>query len=289
MSRRSAFVCAAVVLVAVLATATCGLGFEKRAFQMQSDLGMEPLGGCALQYYYSIPCPTWSWFWAFTIGPEDLIGAWFDVGDISTGGYGTCDPSECHSLTRLTIFDFAGYGVIYPGLWTVTFDAYCSDDEGCPLGPSLWNSGPVETEFGWNDIPVEPPLSLCDCAANPGPPPTGPRIAIITRAIADHHLWWGMDNIGTPVTMGCEMHDVGCLPALFPRPYTSHYETMHSGYYGTWEITHCPPVMITDGYDTTPDGTQYGHIELLWTIQVECTGPTSAKTTTWSSIKSMYR
>ena len=84
------------------------------------------------------------------------------------------------------------------------------------------------------------------------------------------------------------MHDEGCLPALYPRPYVSHYPTMHSGYYGQgFEI--CPPQWFKDGADTTPDGSQYGFVELAWRLYVVCGGPTETGTTTWGNIKSMYR
>ena len=84
------------------------------------------------------------------------------------------------------------------------------------------------------------------------------------------------------------MHDIGCLPALYPRPAISHYSTIHSGYYGT-NFAYCPPLPIFDGRDTTRDGSQYGSIELLWTIYLDCGGPTSNEASTWGGIKSIYR
>jgi hypothetical protein len=85
------------------------------------------------------------------------------------------------------------------------------------------------------------------------------------------------------------MHDTGCLPALYPRPEASHYATVHSGYYGTGVIQYCPPQWFIDQGDTTPDGTQYGFIELAWRIYLICTGPTGLEGTSWGKIKSMYR
>jgi hypothetical protein len=32
----------------------------------------------------------------------------------------------------------------------VRFGLYCADEYGCPVGAALWNSGPYETEWGWN-------------------------------------------------------------------------------------------------------------------------------------------
>jgi hypothetical protein len=63
---------------------------------------------------------------------------------------------------------------------------------------------------------------------------------------------------------------------------------MHSGYYGK-ELEYCPPVWFKDKNDTTPDGSEYGFIELAWTIYVICSGPTATQPAAWGSIKSMYR
>jgi hypothetical protein len=62
---------------------------------------------------------------------------------------------------------------------------------------------------------------------------------------------------------------------------------MRSGYYGQG-FEYCPPQLFKDGYDTTPDGSQYGFLELAWRIYLTCSGPTEAATTTWSDIKAMY-
>jgi hypothetical protein len=99
---------------------------------------------------------------------------------------------------------------------------------------------------------------------------------------------WGFDNISTALEAGCVMHDIGCLPALYPRPAAGHYGIVHSGYYGTG-LQYCPPLGFVDGRDTTMDGSQFGFIELLWRIYVSCTGPTAGEPSTWSNIKSIYR
>jgi hypothetical protein len=87
------------------------------------------------------------------------------------------------------------------------------------------------------------------------------------------------------------MHDESCLPALYPRPYVSHYNTIHSGFYGWAHYLgmYCPPGWFLDGRDTTDDGSQYGFIELAWTIYLGYTGPTATEPTTWGAIKSMYK
>ena len=84
------------------------------------------------------------------------------------------------------------------------------------------------------------------------------------------------------------MHDIGCLPALYPRPHTGHYPTIHSGYYGV-NFQYCPPLWFLDGRDQTDDGTEYGFIELAWRIYLSCGGPTAAETPAWSTIKALYR
>jgi hypothetical protein len=117
---------------------------------------MEPLADCALNYYY-IPCPTYSWFWGIDGYSEgDIVGSWFQVGDLSMFGRDPCDPVDCHTLYQFRILDLAGYGVPYPSLHEVEFDVYCCDDQGCPVGPSLWNSGAIRAGYAWNYISVEP-------------------------------------------------------------------------------------------------------------------------------------
>jgi hypothetical protein len=278
-----------VILVTFMAAPASGLDAER--FQMRDDFDTGPLYDCALQYYYYIPCPTYSWFWVYTgWDPGAILGEWFQVGDLATGGWATCSPTNCHVLETIRFLDFAGYGSVHPGLFTVEFDVYCSDEYGCPIGPSLWNSGPYETHFAWNYVDVDPPVTICGCAVDPGPPPSGPRILVTVTHTGPEGIYpaWGFDNISTPLDFGCSMHDYGCLPALYPRPYFSHYTTIHSGFYGQ-NMEYCPPRWFNEPGDTTPDGTQLGFLELAWRLYLVCSGPTDAQPATWSSIKSMYR
>jgi hypothetical protein len=83
------------------------------------------------------------------------------------------------------------------------------------------------------------------------------------------------------------MHEYGCMPVLYPRPYASHYSTIHSGYYGH-DFEYCPPQWFKEPNDSTPDGTEYGFIELAWRIYIGCDGPTQTQSTTWGSIKTLY-
>ncbi len=281
----------AAVAIACILVGSSALALEKRAYQMRQDLGSEPLEDCILQYYYYLPCPTYSWFWAFTgwdVG--DVAGEWFEIGDPSTGGFGLCDPVQCHNLERIRVLDFAGYGTVHPGLFTIEFDIFCSDQYGCPVGPSLWNSGPCETRYAWNYFAIDPPVSICPCATDPGPPPSGPRVLLTVTHVGPSGVYpaWGTDNVSTAVEKGCIMHDYGCLPGLYPRPYVSHYSAMHSGYYG-FDFEYCPPQWFEDARDTTPDGSEYGFVELAWRLYVVCGGPTETRPTTWGDIKSMYR
>jgi hypothetical protein len=89
--------------------------------------------------------------------------------------------------------------------------------------------------------------------------------------------------------LGCNMHEHGCLPALYPRPYTSHYSAMHSGYYGNGSFQYCPPERFRDGRDSTPDGTLYGCIELAWRLYLSCSGPSATEPSTWGAIKAIYK
>jgi hypothetical protein len=265
-----------------------------KAFQMREDYGAAPLSDCYLQYYYYIPCPTYSWFWAFSFQcPDEVIGVLFDLGDVSMGTGLACDPEACHSLETLRIFDYAGYGTAYPGRWTIRFDVYCSDELACPIGPPIWTSGPEEFVFGWNYIDISPPVCLTPCCTAEDPVPSSPRILITATGIGTDCSYpvWGFDNIGTCVEEGCVMHDIGCLPALCPRPTVSHYDMIHTGYYGfsNGGFEYCPPLWFCDGKDLSSDCSETGFIEALWRIYLGCTGPTADEPTTWGNIKSIYR
>lgn len=277
-----------VLTLAILGLAAGAGAIDKKPYKMKEDFGLEPLAGCNLQYYYYIPCPTFSWFWGFSgWSAGDIIGQYFTVGDSPTGVNAACDPGDCHDLTGFSFIDFAGYGTMYPGLFTVEFEIYCSDEFGCPVGDPVWNSGSVETHFSWNDIAVSPAVILTDCST--GPDQSSPRFLLIARHTGSDGVYpaWGFDNISWPLRDACTMHDLGCLPAAYPRPFSSHYDNIHTGYYGV-DFEFCPPYGFLDGLDTTPDGSQYGFVELVFKIVLDCNGP-STEPTTWGRVKSMYR
>jgi hypothetical protein len=285
------------VLALVLVFATSAFGLEKRAYQMREDFGTEPLQQCpdALQFYYYIPCPTYSWFWAYSgWDPGDVVGMAFPIGKEGTGGYPAVDPYNCEHLEYIRVLDFAGYGTVYPGLFTVQFDFWCCV---CyPVHVHIWlhTIAGVETGFGWNYIPVLPVLPFCPCPWVDHPTFSGPVVvatATHTGTLGDYPAW-GLDNISTSLAQACEMHEIGCKPAEWPRyppgPMYHGLPHVHGGYFGT-DPTNCPPMGIPDGRDTTPDVTQFGYIELAWRIYICCWGWTATEPTTWSNIKSMYR
>jgi hypothetical protein len=285
----------------VLALAASAYGFEKtavqmRAAQMREDFGTQPLYDCYMNYYYYVPCTTSSWFWMFTPGGEGIFGVFYTIGDPSMGQTGSgcppylnCDPCGAHALEQFRIMDFAGYGTVYPDLFAVRFDVWCSDQYGCPVGPSLWNSGPVAfCHAGWNYISVNPPLCLTDCYTElEGTIKCYPRFLITSTGVGSTVTYpaWGFDNISEPVRLGCVMHDVGCCPALYPRPTVSYYPRMHTGYYGR-NFRYCPPLWFFDARDTT--GTVYGCIELAWRVYLKNIY-TSTEPSTWGAIKAMYK
>jgi hypothetical protein len=292
------------IFAIVLSLAASAHGLEKKAVQMAEDFGSQPLYDCYMNYYYYIPCPTSSWFWAFSGWPAgEVIGEMFTVDDPSMGRESSgCPPYPICSggaivLTKFRILDFAGYGTIYPGLYTVEFNVWCADANGCPVGPSLWNSGPQEfCTAGWNYVIVQPPLALWNCYTElQGNLKCFPRFLITathTGTLAKYPAW-GFDNISTPLGLSCSMHDNGCCPALYPRPQVGHYPVMHSGDYGV-AFANCPPEWFTDGADSV--GSVYGCIELAWRVYLNdistcictCT-PRATQPTTWGSIKAMYK
>jgi hypothetical protein len=232
----------------------------------------------------------------------EVIGEMFTVGDPSMGREGSgCPPylncQRCcdHGLERFRVLDFAGYGTIYPGLFTVNFNIWCSDANGCPVGPSLWASGPTEfCTAGWNYIAVTPLLDLGNCYTQlQSNLKCYPRFLITAThtGISANYPAWGFDNVSTPLGLSCAMHDNGCCPALYPRPQVSHYPAIHSGDYGV-AFEHCPPQWFTDGADSV--GNVYGFIELAWRVYVRniytcCCPDEATEPTTWGAIKAMYK
>jgi len=284
------------MLALVLILATSAMAMEYKAVQMKDDFGTEPLYSSYLRYYYYIYCTTSSWFWAFTgWTPGDIVGVLYTVGDPSMGRTGSgCPPylasDPCNEVTieSFRVLDFGGYGTLYPGLFTVEFDVFCADADGCPVGPSLWNSGPVEfCAAGWNYVYVNPQLCVTECATQGFCYPRFLATATFTGTDATYPAF-GFDNMTRPITLACNLHDSGCCPALYPRPYVSHYPIIHAGYYGP-NFTYCPPQWFLDGGDTTSGGTDKGFIELAWTVYLVNSGPTATEPSTWGNIKSMYR
>ena len=283
------------VVVLLLVMATSALALEKKAYQMREDFGTAPLYDCALQYYYFIPCPTFSWFWAFTgWTPGEVIGHCFNIGDQGTGGWNFCDPSLCQTLEQIRVLDFAGYGTVYPTMFTFEFDVYCAPEHCCGTTAPfihLWKSAPLVTHFGWNYFLADPGLCLTPCCLMPRPA-CEPSIVITATMTGSDATYpaWGFDNISTPVEGGCVLHDIGCLPAVYPRsPCGAVPPKVHSGYIGAYPFQYWPPLCFCDGSDTTPDCSQFGCIELAWRIYIVCAGYTPAATSTWGNIKSMYR
>jgi hypothetical protein len=282
-----------IVFALVLVLAASAFGLEKRAYQMREDFGIEPEYDGALQFYYYIPCSTYSWFWAYSGWlPGDIVGQCFPIGQQGTGGWDRLDPYNCNHLEQIRVLDFAGYGTYYPGLFTINFDVWCCICEPIHIHIHLWSSGPWETSFGWNYIPV-PLIWWCDCDWVINPYQNGPVIVVTAThtGTMGNYPAWGLDNISTPIATGCELHDIGCIPVSWPRPPAGSGPgsgCVHGGYFGTDPMT-CPPQSLPDGRDTTPDGTQFGYLEFAWRIYVTCLGPTSADPSTWGDIKSMYR
>jgi hypothetical protein len=281
------------VLALVLVLATSAFALEKKAYQMRDDFGTEPLYDTALQYYYYIPCPTYSWFWAFTgWTPGEIIGMCYNIGEQGTGGWPVADPLNCMTIETIRILDFAGYGTVYPGLFTIEFDMYCVQEYCCgPMEPMIhvWNSGPVETGYAWNYFDVVPPVCLFECYYGAY---TGVVVTATHTGPNGTYPAWGMDNISTSLETGCIMHDYACLPASYPRAWCGSQAgvgyQVHGGYIGTYAFEYWPPLCFLDGRDTTADGSQFGCIELAWRIYIICEGFTPTQPSTWGNIKSMY-
>jgi hypothetical protein len=278
------------VLLFVVVLATSAFGLEKKAYQLREDFGSEPVIDCVLNYYYYIPCPTYSWFWAFSgWAPGDIVGTCFRIGDEGTGGWAPCDPATCHQLDRIRFLDFAGYGTVYYGLFDVQVDIYC-----CAMSQNpylhLWQSGRIGTHFGWNYVDVNDPdgISLCPCSEYDF---MYPRVIVTLTMVGTEGMYpaVGFDNISTTIEAGCDMHDIGCLTALYPRDWCGGSDPrVHSGLVGTYPFEYWPPLGFCDGGDTTPDCSQYGYVDLALRLYVLCTEPTEVQPTSWGEIKSLY-
>lgn len=268
--------------------------FEAKPYQMVEDFGNEPPYDARAQYYYYIPCPTYSWFWGYSgWEPGDVLGAYFRFYDTFTGG---CDPFDiygCWGLEWIRVLDFAGYGVQYPGLFTIELDVYCSDESESPFH-HLWNSGPLETAFGWNYFYVNPMVSLDPCTEH-NRIYSGLTVTMTFTGTEGQYPAVGFDNVGTAVETGCVMHDIGCLPAFRPRGYLGGSDPrVHSGYVGSYAFEYWPPLALPDGMHVGGGPpVPYGCVEAAWRIYVLCGGPNmapvTADPTSWSGIKSLYK
>ena len=91
----------------------------------------------------------------------------------------------------------------------------------------------------------------------------------------------GLDNIGTSLYYGCEIHDVGCPTAVYPRDQCGGAEpTVHSGYVGLSPFEFWPPLGFCDGLDTTGDCSQFGFVEWVLTLDIGCSGPSGVEAST---------
>jgi hypothetical protein len=285
-----------IVLALVLVLASSAFALEKKAYQMRDDFGSEPLFDGTLHYYYYIPCPTYSWFWAYTgWTPGDIIGMCFTIGDQGFGGAPPLDPYGCQTIEQIRILDFAGYGTVYPGQFTIEFDIYCAEECCGTAVPvtHVWNSGPQETGFAWNYFLVDPPVCLTTPCGEIDPgSAVGQSLVLTATHTGTDGIYpaWGMDNISTTLEVGCVLHDLGCLPTPWPRlPCGLVGPKVHGGFIGTFPFQYWPPLAFGDGRDTTDDLSQFGAIELAWRIYVICEGPTATEPSSWGNIKSMYR
>ena len=70
-----------VTLVSITVLATSGLAFVREILQIKEDFSGDVLSDCELHYYY-VPCPTTSYFYAWS-GWEygDILGQFFVVDD----------------------------------------------------------------------------------------------------------------------------------------------------------------------------------------------------------------
>ncbi len=250
--------------------------FEAEAYQMADDFGTAlPHHECALQYYYYVPCPTYSWFWAYSgWTPGDMIGACFTVGEEGTGGFDIC-TELCYDVVGIRVLDFAGYGTVYPGLFTFEMDFYCGDYTAEPR-VHLWNSRPLESHLGWNYFEIDPPVVL-SCPGHEYGDMTNMVVTMTMIGVEGVYPAVGFDNVSTPAEAGCEMHDRGSMPAVYPRkPAGSMGTAVRSGYIGTYPFEHWPPLSFPDGkHAGDPAGpTWYGYAELAWRLCVFCDYPT---------------
>jgi hypothetical protein len=251
---------------------------DAKPYQISEDFGSEPAYyDCALQYYYYVPCPTYSWFWAYSgWTPGEILGMSFTLGKEGTGGFDVCPTGTCSRVEGIRLLDFAGYGTVYPGYFTVEMDAYCGNSGGVPCF-HLWNSGPLETHFGWNYFEVEPLIPIWKCPDFESGALSRFVLTMTMTGIDGVYPAVGFDNVSTPAEMGCEMHERSSMPAVYPRkPAGSAGTAVRSGYIGHYPFEHWPPLPIPDGkHAGDPAGsTWYGYAELAWRVYIRCDYPT---------------
>lgn len=191
------------------------------------------------------------------------------------------------------MLDLAGYGTLYPGLFTIELDAYCTDEARAPA-QHIWNSGPIETALGWNYFVIDPSIRLHTSCEGFAQNPTIVVTMTFTGTEGTYPVV-GFDNIGNAAEAGCVMHEYGCLPSYYPRGWVGgDNPRVHSGYVGRFAFEYWPPLALPDGMHpvSSPPET-FGYVEAAWRVYLGCYGPTKSPAavdpTSWGGIKSLYR
>jgi hypothetical protein len=203
-------------------------------------------GTCSIVYYNL--CSGWLWVWSGW-EPGDEVGVVFDL------------PADCGALPNevCTNTEFWWYWRYTSPGWgyTITFNLYRVDEDGCKVGASL------ATIAGYDP----------SGAHYPGPL-VFPEVVDLTGRVAIAATWdkGTLPHLATDNNAKNLAAPVLC-PGYSPSP-------VHSFFYGGPSAPYCPPLDFQDSH---------GPVQILMDASFECHPGTGTAESSWSAVKTLFR
>lgn len=204
-------------------------------------------GSCSIVYYNL--CSRWLWVWS-DWNQGDEVGVVFDL------------PADCGALPNevCTNTEFWWYWRYTTPGWgyTITFNLYQVNEEGCKVGASLATI-PRYDPFGEHGPPG---------------PIVFPEVVDLTGRVAITATW----DKGTLPRLATDNNAKNlAAPVLCPGYSPS---PAHSFFYGGPSAPYCPPLPFEDAH---------GPVQILMDASFECRPVIGTAESSWSAVKTLFR
>ncbi|MBM3319651.1 MAG: hypothetical protein FJY73_03130 [Candidatus Eisenbacteria bacterium] len=203
-------------------------------------------GTCSIVYYNL--CSRWLWVWSGW-EPGDEVGVVFDL------------PADCGALPNevCTNTEFWWYWRYTTPGWgyTITFNLYRVDEEGCKVGASLAT------------IPRYDPSGT----HYPGPL-VFPEVVNLTGRVAITAMW----DKGTLPYLATDNNAKNLAAPLLCPGYSP--SPAHSFSCGGMGAPYCPPLPFEDAH---------GPVQILMEASFECRPVIGTAESSWSAVKTLFR